>query len=60
MIYIVCIIFPNPPRAVGLGWGRRRILMTWLDLGIIPGTEIAKDERGFFWQIPEASLARGI
>jgi len=34
--------------------------MTWLDLGIIPGTEIAKDERGFFWQIPEASLARGI
>jgi hypothetical protein len=34
--------------------------MTWLDLGIIPGAEIAKDERGVFWQIPETSLARGV
>jgi hypothetical protein len=32
--------------------------MMWLDLGIISGTEIAKDERGVFWQIPETSLAR--
>lgn len=34
--------------------------MTWLDLGIIPGTEIAKHERGVFRQIPETSLARGV
>jgi hypothetical protein len=34
--------------------------MTWLDLGIIPGAKIAKDERGVFWQIPETSLARGV
>jgi hypothetical protein len=34
--------------------------MMLLDLGIIPGTETAKDERGVFWEIPETSLARGI
>jgi len=32
--------------------------MMWLDLGIISGTEIAKDERGVYWQIPETSPAR--
>jgi hypothetical protein len=34
--------------------------MTWLDLGMIPSTERAKDERGVFWQIAETSLARGV
>ena len=58
MAILYASYFLTPPRAVSLGWGRCRILMMWLDLGIISGTEIAKDERGVFWQIPETSLAR--
>jgi hypothetical protein len=31
-------------------------VISWLDLGIVPGAEKKTDHRGDYWQIPESAL----